>query len=306
MPRCPPRWPSTRRSPCATRCGCLMSGSPSRCRSRLRSTPATRATSSVSARKSSASGASRTPILPAWLDFTAVRGLSNEVRQRLLEHRPATLGQAARIPGVTPAAVSLLLVHLKRGAACRDEAPARGLTPDAGAAAANRSAVDPGAARRRSARLRRWRAPESQDGKGSDGQAAIDVTTLRRGNGPEPDSLDPQRARTDSSLNVIRDLFEGLTAVGGDGKPVAAAAESWTVSADGREYRFRLREGLRWSNGDPLVAGDFVVGMRRLVDPATASQYAQILEPVVNAAAIVRGRATTIRARRRWRPMLGR
>ena len=54
--------------------------------------------------------------LPPWLDFTTVRGLSNEVRQRLLEHRPATLGQAARIPGVTPAAVSLLLVHLKRGA----------------------------------------------------------------------------------------------------------------------------------------------------------------------------------------------
>jgi tRNA uridine 5-carboxymethylaminomethyl modification enzyme len=55
-------------------------------------------------------------VLPAWLDFTTVRGLSNEVRQRLLELRPATLGQAARIPGVTPAAVSLLLVHLKRGA----------------------------------------------------------------------------------------------------------------------------------------------------------------------------------------------
>ena len=55
-------------------------------------------------------------ILPSWLDFSVVRGLSNEVRQRLLEHRPATLGQAARTPGVTPAAVSLLLVHLKRGA----------------------------------------------------------------------------------------------------------------------------------------------------------------------------------------------
>ena len=48
--------------------------------------------------------------LPAEIDYAAVRGLSNEVRQRLLEHRPATLGQAARIPGVTPAAVSLLLV----------------------------------------------------------------------------------------------------------------------------------------------------------------------------------------------------
>jgi tRNA uridine 5-carboxymethylaminomethyl modification enzyme len=54
--------------------------------------------------------------LPADLDYAQVRGLSNEVRQRLLEHRPATLGQAARIPGVTPAAVSLLLIHLKRHA----------------------------------------------------------------------------------------------------------------------------------------------------------------------------------------------
>jgi tRNA uridine 5-carboxymethylaminomethyl modification enzyme len=52
--------------------------------------------------------------LPDALDYAAVRGLSNEVRQRLAEHRPATLGQAARIPGITPAAVSLLLVHLKR------------------------------------------------------------------------------------------------------------------------------------------------------------------------------------------------
>ena len=55
-------------------------------------------------------------VLPSWLDFAGVRGLSNEVRQRLLEHRPTTLGQASRIPGVTPAAISLLLVHLKRGA----------------------------------------------------------------------------------------------------------------------------------------------------------------------------------------------
>ncbi len=52
--------------------------------------------------------------LPDSLDYARVAGLSNEVRQRLAEHRPATLGQAARIPGVTPAAVSLLLIHLKR------------------------------------------------------------------------------------------------------------------------------------------------------------------------------------------------
>ena len=54
--------------------------------------------------------------LPAELDYAAVRGLSIEVRQKLTRHRPATLGQAARISGITPAAISLLLVHLKRRA----------------------------------------------------------------------------------------------------------------------------------------------------------------------------------------------
>jgi tRNA uridine 5-carboxymethylaminomethyl modification enzyme len=56
--------------------------------------------------------------LPADIDYGDVRGLSNEARQRLREVRPETLGQAARIPGLTPAAVSLLLVHLKK----RDQA----------------------------------------------------------------------------------------------------------------------------------------------------------------------------------------
>ncbi|KRB94156.1 tRNA uridine-5-carboxymethylaminomethyl(34) synthesis enzyme MnmG [Noviherbaspirillum sp. Root189] len=53
--------------------------------------------------------------LPAELDYMEVRGLSVEVRQKLNKHRPETLGQASRISGVTPAAISLLLVHLKKG-----------------------------------------------------------------------------------------------------------------------------------------------------------------------------------------------
>ncbi|MGH8502998.1 MAG: tRNA uridine-5-carboxymethylaminomethyl(34) synthesis enzyme MnmG [Gammaproteobacteria bacterium] len=53
-------------------------------------------------------------LLPSDLDYARVRGLSTEARQRLTEAGPATVGQAARVPGVTPAAVSLLLVHLKR------------------------------------------------------------------------------------------------------------------------------------------------------------------------------------------------
>ena len=53
--------------------------------------------------------------LPDGLDYTTVAGLSSEIREKLARQRPATLGQAARIPGVTPAAVSLLLVHLRKG-----------------------------------------------------------------------------------------------------------------------------------------------------------------------------------------------
>ncbi len=131
---------------------------------------------------------------------------------------------------------------------------------------------------------------DPQSGKSADAPAAEAApATLNRGNGPEPDSLDPQRARTEAAFNILRDLFEGLTAVGPDGDAVPAAAESWTVSPDGLEYTFRLRDGLRWSSGDRVTADDYVTGMRRLVDPATASPYAQVLEPVVNAAAITRG-----------------
>ena len=52
--------------------------------------------------------------LPDSLDYDSVTGLSNEVRQKFCENRPETIGQASRIPGVTPAAISLLLVHLKK------------------------------------------------------------------------------------------------------------------------------------------------------------------------------------------------
>ena len=54
--------------------------------------------------------------LPADLDYTTLRGLSREVQQKLNEARPQTVGQASRIQGVTPAAIALLLVHMKRRA----------------------------------------------------------------------------------------------------------------------------------------------------------------------------------------------
>lgn len=120
--------------------------------------------------------------------------------------------------------------------------------------------------------------------RGANGEAI-----LLRGNGPDPDSLDPHRARSWESMVVLRDLFEGLTRLDRNAAAIPAAAESWTTSDDGRVYVFKLRPNLRWSSGEPVVAEDFVAGMRRLVDPATASQYAQVIDVVLNASEIVQG-----------------
>ena len=60
-------------------------------------------------------GAQENTRLPEALDYHEVRGLSFEARQKLIQHRPETIGQASRISGITPAAISLLMVHLKRG-----------------------------------------------------------------------------------------------------------------------------------------------------------------------------------------------
>ena len=120
--------------------------------------------------------------------------------------------------------------------------------------------------------------------------AALSTSRLVRGNGPEPDSLDPQRARNVESANVLRDLYEGLTIVGRDGAPAPGVATSWSVGADGLRWTFVLRPQARWSNGDPVVAADFVAALRRLVDPATGSQYAQVVEAIRNAPEVIAGR----------------
>jgi oligopeptide transport system substrate-binding protein len=112
---------------------------------------------------------------------------------------------------------------------------------------------------------------------------------LRRGNAREPDTLDPQRAEDENSREIIRDLFEGLVGESPDGEWVPGAAAGWEVSPDGLAWTFRLRDDSRWSNGDPLTAADFVAGLRRAVDPATASSNAGLLGPIEGAAAVVAG-----------------
>ncbi|HRP86067.1 MAG TPA: peptide ABC transporter substrate-binding protein [Gammaproteobacteria bacterium] len=121
-------------------------------------------------------------------------------------------------------------------------------------------------------------------------QAAAAPVVFRRANGPEPDTLDPQRAEDESSREIIRDLFEGLVGETPAGELVPGAAESWQVSPDGLSWTFVLRADGRWSNGDPLLAEDFVAGLRRAVDPATASSSAALLAPLESATEIIAGR----------------
>jgi oligopeptide transport system substrate-binding protein len=130
----------------------------------------------------------------------------------------------------------------------------------------------------------------SGGGSGASASSAATGNILLRGNGPDPDSLDPQRARSVESQTILRDLCEGLTTLAKDASTAPGVAKEWSVSADGKTYTFILRAEAKWSNGDKVVADDFVAGLRRLVDPATASQYAQIVDVVANAGDIISGK----------------
>ena len=113
--------------------------------------------------------------------------------------------------------------------------------------------------------------------------------TLIRNNGSEPESLDPALAESVGANNLTRDLFEGLTANNSVGKSVPGVAESWKQTND-TTWVFKLRKNAKWSNGDPVTADDFVFGIRRFVDPKTASTYAATFGHfLLNGAEIVKG-----------------
>ena len=130
----------------------------------------------------------------------------------------------------------------------------------------------------------------SRSGEQGPAGAAPHAAILTRGGGPDPDSLDPQKARGFEAQSILRDLCEGLTTLDRKAAVAPGVASTWGVNTDGRVYVFKLRREARWSNGDPVVAADFVAGLRRLVDPATASGYAQYIDVIANAGDIVAGR----------------
>src|SRR5262249_31030740 len=113
---------------------------------------------------------------------------------------------------------------------------------------------------------------------------------LRIANMAEPESLDPHKTSTVNEANILRNLFEGLLVLDPGGNVAPGVAESFSVSEDGLTYAFRLRDNAKWSNGDPVRASDFVFSMRRIEDPKTRSQYAEVLYPIKNAQEVNTGK----------------
>jgi len=108
-----------------------------------------------------------------------------------------------------------------------------------------------------------------------------DANTLIRGNGAEPDTLDPQKASGTWENNIIGDMFIGLMTDGANGEAIPGTADGYSVSPDGLTYTFKLGDHA-WSDGTPVTAHDYVYSFRRIADPKTAAQYVSILYPMKN------------------------
>ena len=116
--------------------------------------------------------------------------------------------------------------------------------------------------------------------------SCLHAAELDIGNDGEPLTLDPHRYNLRLEQTILGDLFEGLTTVDAEGRIVPGAAKRWETSEDGLTWTFHLREGGRWSDGQPVTSHDFVFSLRRLLDPATAASLAYFLYPIVNAEAV--------------------
>jgi oligopeptide transport system substrate-binding protein len=112
---------------------------------------------------------------------------------------------------------------------------------------------------------------------------------LRRGIGGDPSTLDPGYAIDSFSLEIIRDLYEGLVSERADGSISPGVASDWTVDPSGRIYVFTIRPNAKWSNGMPVTAYDFIKSWRRVIDPSNASPASEILQPIANALQIIKG-----------------
>ena len=106
----------------------------------------------------------------------------------------------------------------------------------------------------------------------------------------EPATLDWNLAHSSHETYIIMNIMEGLVEEGIDLKPHPALAERWETSADGKTLTFFLKQGVKWSDGKPLKASDFLDSWLRLLSPKTRSSYASFLFDVENAEAFHQGK----------------
>lgn len=98
--------------------------------------------------------------------------------------------------------------------------------------------------------------------------------------GSEPDIIDPALNSAVDVATMLVHAYEGLMTLDENGTPVYGQAESHTVSDDGLTYTFKLRDGLKWSDGKPLTAEDFVWSWNRAIAPETAADYEYMFESI--------------------------
>jgi len=109
-------------------------------------------------------------------------------------------------------------------------------------------------------------------------------------NGAEPETLDPSIITGQPEGRIVNALFEGLTAFDAHGRSGPGVAESWTISPDRKVYTFKLRPDAKWSDGQPVTAGDFVASWKRTLSPDTAAAYKNQLFYIKNAEAFAEGK----------------
>ncbi|MED3708494.1 peptide ABC transporter substrate-binding protein [Peribacillus frigoritolerans] len=113
----------------------------------------------------------------------------------------------------------------------------------------------------------------SNEKEGGSGDSS-GLKVLNVNNSSEPGSLHPANAQGTHESWILEHTFEGLTKKTEEGKIVPGSAESWEISEDGLTWTFKLKDGLKWSNGDPLTANDFEYAWKYALKPETAADYA--------------------------------